>query len=351
MKRIRIGIVGMGNVAEKLHIPGIRRCAGAELSAICDPDPARLAFMAKFLDLDPDRVFGDHGALMASDFVDAVIICTPNHSHCAIAMDAIRAGKPFAVEKPVGINPDEVGALLAARDSGAPAMVCFTYRYLKAVRKARKLISEGLLGDIRHVYAQYLQDWGNNDAVPLTWRYRRQVAGSGVSGDLGVHQIDLVRFLTSREFERVVADAPTIKSTRSGSSSQLTGTVDVDDCCHVLGRLEGAATVNLVSTRFAFGCGNEQRIEVYGSKGSLRIKLRGGMDLLETCFKDSRSEGAGMESVPLDGEAQPDQTQALCDMVNDRGDGLSATLEDGYRAQLVLDGILNSADTGNWFEF
>src|SRR5205823_9049046 len=75
------------------------------------------------------------------------------------------------------------------------SMVAFNYRRVPALALARKLIADGRLGKIRHVRAQYLQDWLADASVPMTWRSRRELAGSGALGDIGAHIIDATQFL------------------------------------------------------------------------------------------------------------------------------------------------------------
>lgn len=115
-------------------------------------------------------------------------IATPNESHFAIAREAILQRKPFALEKPVSLDTREAAVLYELlSDQPLPHMICFSYRYKKAVRYAKSLLEQGRLGEIRHVYSQYLQSWGLDEELPLVW--------SGALGDLGSHLLDLQRFL------------------------------------------------------------------------------------------------------------------------------------------------------------
>jgi predicted dehydrogenase len=82
-----------------------------------------------------------------------------------------------------------------ARAKGVHSMVAFNYRRLPALAQARTLIAEGRLGEIRQVRVSYLQDWLRDDNAPMTWRLRRETAGSGAVGDLASHAVDQVQFL------------------------------------------------------------------------------------------------------------------------------------------------------------
>lgn len=171
--------------------------------------------------------------------LDAVMIGTPNESHCGLAKLAIASGKAFALEKPVAMDAAEAAELAQLlKASPVPHLICFSYRYKKAARYARQLINEGRLGRILHVHSQYMQGWAMDERIPLVWRFRKEKTGSGAIGDLGSHILDLTRFLIGGT-ERVVADAGTIVPQRDLLDGSGQGEVDVDDFCHVLSRLEG----------------------------------------------------------------------------------------------------------------
>ena len=124
-------------------------------------------------------------------------------------------------------------------------MVCFSYRFIPAVRYMKDIIDRGLIGDIYHVSMQYFQAWGLPDAnVPLVWRYIKDRTGSGALGDLGSHGIDLVRFVTGKEYKKVIGHADTFVHERKIPGSDETGKVDVDDYCNYMAEMDGRTSVN-----------------------------------------------------------------------------------------------------------
>ena len=128
--------------------------------------------------------------------VEIVDNCLPNHLHRDPCIEAIENGKHVVCEKPLARNSREAREMFeAVKGARVKAMCAFNYRFVPAVRLAKKIIGEGLLGRIYHFRARYLQDWLINPEHPLTWRLRREYAGSGPLGDLGSHIIDLARFL------------------------------------------------------------------------------------------------------------------------------------------------------------
>ena len=154
---IQIGIIGVGGIGVGAHMGGYQNAQGAKVVAICDVNPARLKEIGDKFEIPEALRFTDYRDLLACGEVDAVDICTPNDSHCAIGLAAVEAGKPFNIEKPLGISIEETEALLRAADEKhIKSQICFSYRFFPAVRYAKKLIDEGKIGRIHSIYASYL---------------------------------------------------------------------------------------------------------------------------------------------------------------------------------------------------
>ncbi|MCA2223123.1 Gfo/Idh/MocA family protein [Nonomuraea aurantiaca] len=213
----------------------------------------------------------DWRELVKRDDVQIVDICTPGDSHAEIAIAALEAGKHVLCEKPLANNVAEAEAMVrAAASSAGKSMVAFNYRRVPAVALARRYVEEGRLGEIRHVRAQYLQDWITDPAAPLVWRLQKDKAGSGALGDIGAHIIDTAQFITGQNIVGVSALTETFVKERPVSpGSSETGPVTVDDAALFIGRLSGGAMASFEATRFATGRKNALRIELNGSNGSL----------------------------------------------------------------------------------
>src|SRR5579885_53467 len=120
----------------------------------------------------------------------------PNNMHAEPCIAAAEAGKHIICEKPLGRTAAESKQMLdAVTKAGVKHSAGFNYRFVPAVRLARDLIQQGKLGRIYHFRAQYLQEWITDPNFPAVWRLKKDVAGSGVLGDLGAHIIDLARYL------------------------------------------------------------------------------------------------------------------------------------------------------------
>jgi predicted dehydrogenase len=166
----------------------------------------------------------------------------------------------------------------AAEASTGLAMAGFTYRRVPAIQLARTLVADGRIGTVRHVRAQYLQDWIADPQAPLSWRLDKQKAGSGALGDIGAHIVDLAQFVTGEQvtgvsaiLETFVHERPVAASSSGlhGTAGTETGPVTVDDAAIFLGRMSGGGVATFEATRFAWGRKNAIRLEINGSAGSL----------------------------------------------------------------------------------
>ncbi|MER6580949.1 Gfo/Idh/MocA family oxidoreductase [Nonomuraea sp. NPDC001023] len=224
----------------------------------------------------------DWKRVLDRDDVQIVDICTPGDSHAEIAIAALAAGKHVICEKPLANSVAEAeemaAAARAAAGRGVRAMVAFNYRRVPAVALARRFVAEGKLGQIRHVRAQYLQDWIVDPDFPLVWRLQKDKAGSGALGDIGAHIIDTAQYVTGERLTGVSAMTETFVKERplAAASSGLSagsgtgkGSVTVDDAALFNGRLTGGGLASFEATRFATGRKNALRIEINGSLGSL----------------------------------------------------------------------------------
>jgi predicted dehydrogenase len=174
-----------------------------------------------------------------------------------------------------------VVAAQAARARGVQSMVGFTYRRVPALALARELIAGGRLGTVRQVRAAYLQDWLSDDQAPMTWRLRRETAGSGALGDIASHAIDQVQYLLDATVTEVSGKLHTYVTQRPGAHGPEA--VTVDDAAWATLSLTGGAVAGIEVSRVALGRKNSLQIEVFGSKGSLAFDLE---NLNELAFLD-----------------------------------------------------------------
>lgn len=243
-------------------------------------------------------------ALIERDDIDLIDICTPGDTHAEIAIAALKAGKHVLCEKPLANSVAEAQemsevAAEAARN-GVFAMCGYSYRRTPALALMKRMIADGKVGTIRHVRAQYLQDWLSDENAPLTWRMDKAKSGSGALGDIGAHSIDAAQFVTGQLITGVSAIMETFTTARPvggdlvGLGGNTTvdattemGPVTVDDAAIFTARFSEGPIGVFEATRAALGRKNAMRLEVNGSLGSLAFDFE-DMNFLQ--FYDQRDE-------------------------------------------------------------
>jgi predicted dehydrogenase len=207
------------------------------------------------------------------DDVDVVDVCTPGDTHAEIALAALAAGKHVLLEKPLANTVADAESLVAAAAAapGVRSMIGFNYRRVPALDLARQLIAAGELGTVRQVRAAYLQDWLADASAPMTWRLRRESAGSGVLGDLGSHVVDQLRFLLDDRVAAASGHLRTFVTERTGPDGPEP--VTVDDAAWATLELASGVVASVEVSRMATGRKNGLSIEVYGDRGSLSFDL------------------------------------------------------------------------------
>jgi predicted dehydrogenase len=322
----------------------------------------------------------DWRKLLTRDDVQLIDVCTPGDSHAEIAIAALQAGKHVLCEKPLANTVAEAEQMAAAAAeaaaNGIRSMVGFTYRRVPAIGLARKLVAEGKIGTIRHVRAQYLQDWIADPEAPLSWRLDKEKAGSGALGDIGAHIVDLTQYITGDRITEVSGQLQTFVKERpvAAEHSGLTGTagvergpVTVDDAAIFLARFKEGALGVFEATRFATGRKNAIRLEINGSKGSLAFDFE---DLNELHFYDATepAETAGFRRILVTEPVHPyvaawwppghllgyehGFTHQVVDLITAIAEGTdpAPSFADGLQVQRVLAAVEDSSTSRQWQE-
>jgi predicted dehydrogenase len=249
--------------------------------------------------------------------------------------------------------------------TGVKNMVAFNYRFVPAVRQIRNLIDSGALGQIYHFRASYLQEWiMPHFGTPMIWRLNKATAGSGALGDLGAHIIDLAHYLVG-DMKSVSGMAKTFITERPNGDGAM-GKVDVDDAFVSTVEFANGAMGTLEATRFAGGHKNSNTFEINAEKASIRFNLE-RMNELDIFWIGSEPKATqGFTNVLISEPHHPwwenwwpgghmigwehtfvhEITHLLDCIVNDRPVGPhGATFEDGYKAAVICDAILQSAES------
>ena len=338
--------------------------AEVRMKTICGRDAAALKKAAAKFGWERTEI--DWRRMIDDPKIDIVDICTPNDSHCEIAVAAAQAGKAILCEKPLARNVAEAERMLrAVKKARVVNMICHNYRRIPAIALAKQMIERGELGDIFHFRARYAQDWLVDPTFPLAWRLQSDKAGSGALGDIFSHIVDLARYLVD-EFKEVCATMETfVKQRPLPSSTRKRGRVTVDDAVTMIGRFRGGALASLEATRFAPGRKNSITLEINGSAGSVAFDLEEMNRLKFFSTRDPRDR-QGLRDILVTESTHPyidkwwppghiiGYEHTFIHTIADFAKAVVAsksvhpTFENGLRTQCVLDAVGRSAKTETW---
>jgi predicted dehydrogenase len=337
------------------------------LKAVCARNPDRAkAFAANW---GYQSVETDWHQLVQRSDIDLIDIASPNDTHAEIAVAAARAGKMVLCEKPLGRTAAEGKTMTDAVESAkTPNMVWYNYRRVPALVLLKNLLGEGRFGRIFHYRSQFLQDWTISQDLPQggegLWRLDASVSGSGVTGDLLAHNIDMALWLNGPITE-VAAMTETFIKERKHTITGKVQPVTIDDASAFLGRFQNGSTALFEATRYARGHKALFTLEINGERASARWDLH---DLHRLEFFDHRDESRlrGWRSIHITDGDHPYMKNwwvpglqigyehtfihQVADFLQAAGDNRQATptFRDGLAVDYVTDAVLNSARTKQW---
>lgn len=191
MKKLRVAVIGAGQIAKVSHLPNYQRMEEVEVVGICDPrEDAAKELAAQF---GVPNCYSDYEKMLDGLKPDAVSVCVPNKFHCGIVCGALSRGVSVLCEKPPAISPEEAKKMeMAAKDSGCLLSYGFHLRHGRNVALLKRKIENGDFGDIYAARVQWLRrrgipGWGNFT--------NRDIQGGGPLIDIGAHVLDLAFYL------------------------------------------------------------------------------------------------------------------------------------------------------------
>ena len=273
MKKIKVGIIGAGSISES-HILGYKALDNVELYAVCDINEQRAAKCAEKHGFK--HVFTDYNEMLKLNDLDAVSVCTWNSVHAPATIAALKAGKHVLCEKPMAMNTAEALEMeKASKDAGKILMIGFVRRFGNDAEVLKDFINNGMMGDIYYAKATYLRRFG----CPGGWFGDRKRSGGGPLIDLGVHVIDLVRFLmnnpkavsvTGATFNKLGA-RNNIKQEKNYVAADAGDNFDVEDLAVAMIRFENGAVLH-VETSFSLNIKKDAGdIELFGTKSGAKL--------------------------------------------------------------------------------
>ena len=263
---INIGILGCGKIAQVRHIPEYAENPDVKLAAFFSPNGARAQEQA---DKYGGKVYDTAEALLADPDIDAVSICAANYAHAELSIQALNAGKHVLCEKPMATTLADCEAMVeCAKKNGKFLMIGHNQRLAKAHMEAKRLIDEGLIGDIITFRTSFghggPETWSISPGKNV-WFFDKKKAAMGVMADLGVHKTDLIQYLTGQRVVRTTARLVTLD--KRGEDGELIG---VDDNAVCIYEMSGGAFGTMTASWTYYGAEDNSTV-LYGTKGIMRI--------------------------------------------------------------------------------
>ena len=348
MQKIKVGIIGTGSISHS-HIQGYLNNPHVELYALCDLNEERVKAVGEKYKVS--RLYTDMNEMLKLKELDAVSVCTWNSAHAPCSIAALKAGKHVLCEKPMAMNAEEAKAMKKAADeAGKLLMIGFVRRFGNDTAIIKDYQSTDFLGDIYYAKATYLRRKGS----PGGWFGDQSRSGGGPLIDLGVHVIDLTRFLMNNPkpisvygatFQKLL-DRKNIKGTTEYCSMEKTNDdlYDVEDLATAMIRYDNGAVVSIEASFSLNIKQDEGVIQLFGTKGG--AKLNPELEMY-TEINDYMVDVQLAAHTALDFNGLFDnEINHFVDCIVGKVTCISPA-EDGMEIMTILDAIYESARTGH----
>lgn len=270
MTKIKIGVLGTGEIAKGRHIPAFNHVKEASIIAVMDINEERARDVANTFNIE--HVCTDLGDMLEK--IDALLITTPNKFHAPAAIQALNAGVHVMCEKPMALNTKECEEMIAAAEKSCKVLtIAYHYRFMKEARAAKRIVNSGEIGEplvirIKAMRRRKVPGWG-----VFT---NRDLQGGGALIDYGCHLLDLALWLTGGSKPTEVSGTTYNHVSMQTDLVNEWGTInpatfEVEDHATAFIRLENGATVMLETSWAANILQDEETISISGTKGGLDV--------------------------------------------------------------------------------
>jgi len=293
MAVVRYGIIGCGAIGQRRHIPEAAANPNAKLVALADANKERVEELGKKYGARP---YTDHRQLIASPDVDAVVVAGPNATHAPMTLEALQAGKHVLCEKPMATSRDDAKAMIdTSKKVGKFLMIGLNQRLMGPHQKAKEVLQSGRLGKVIAFRTAFKHPGPEGWSVDKnkSWFFQKQAAFMGVSGDLGVHKVDLMRWLLGQEFTEVGGFISTLhKCDPEGKPLAL------DDNAFLILKTKQGVVGSMILSWTNYGT-EENYTVLYCEKGVLSLGLDPSANVIVDCEGKKEGFNAGEMATNL----------------------------------------------------
>ena len=358
-KKLKVGIIGCGGIANGKHMPALKKVAEVEMVAFCDIIVERAEKAAKEFGVEGAKVYKDYKELLKDKSIDVVHVCTPNRSHSFITVDALEAGKHVMCEKPMAINSEEAKKMLdAAKRTGKKLTIGYQNRQRNDSLYLKAEADDGVFGDIYYAKATALR----RRAVP-TWGVfiNEYEQGGGPLIDIGTHALDLTlwtmnnykpKYCVGTTYHALNNQTETGNAWGDWDPKQFT----VEDCAFGFIVMENGATIVLESS-WALNITEDREActTVCGTKAGARMIDQGNLEI--NGVKHGRpyvtqlggTKGVAFYDAGGDDPAYREAKAWIKSIIDDTEPVVLP--EQAFVVTQILEGIYESAKTGKPYYF
>jgi predicted dehydrogenase len=378
MKKLRTAVIGTGFMG-RVHLEALRRTEGVEVAAVVGRESGSAEKLARGFDIPWTA---DLAKVLEDSSIDAVHVCTPNASHYALSLAALRQGKHVLCEKPLSVSVAEAEELVnVAKDKSLRNCVCHNLRYYPMVQQMRAMRERGELGEILVAQGTYSQDWL---LYETDWNWRVDPTAGGplrAMADIGTHWFDMAGHITGLNITSLSADLQTFHKQRRRPRQQnetFGGKllkdqdadlihVESDDFASVSFHLGERARGTMTASQVSAGRKNRLCIEIYGTEASVAWDQERPDELWigrrnapnQTIIKDPSLLLAGAQrfaDLPGGHSEGYDDTfkqvfrRFYASILDPDSTPEYPQMEDGLRQMKLLDAVLTSSRSRSWID-
>lgn len=263
---VRVAVIGCGKIAQTRHIPEYQSNPAVQLAGFYDLNTERAKELAEAYG---GKAYSSVEELLEEKTIDAVSVCTANHTHAEITIKALKAGKHVLCEKPMAVTLEECEAMVqTAKENDRYLMIGQNQRLAKAHVKAKELISRGEIGKVvtfKTTFGHGGPETWSIDPGKNSWFFDKKKAAMGAMADLGIHKTDLIQFLLGERVAQTTARMAALDKRDSEGSL-----IEVDDNAICIYQMESGILGTMTASWTYYGEEDNSTV-LYGTEGIMKL--------------------------------------------------------------------------------
>lgn len=328
MKKTKIAVIGLGGIAQLVHLPILSKLNNAEISAVSDKSKSNLKSVADKFGIKNRYV--DYKELLRNDDCDAVIISTPTSTHRDIAIDVLKAGKHVLIEKPVAKSLKEAEDIKkASLKYNKSVMVGMNLRYRPDAMLVKSLLNNKEIGDVFYIKASWLRKQSSSEK----WFMKKGEAGGGVLMDLGILLLDLSIWLLNYADVSAVSVKNFMHRTKA-----------IEDSSVGLVRLKGNKLINFEVSWSLLSDKDNLHLDIFGTQGTVHLNPLRAYKLINGVKIDYSPSHSAAGNKNLYKKSYENELKHFIGTVEGNV-GITSSIDSALHRMKLLEALYKSANT------